>query len=58
VDDGGFGAGEFDDELGEFFDGEFDGVSEVDGSDEVVWGVHQAEDAIDEVVDIAEGSGL
>ena len=52
------GPGKVADGLGEFDHGEFTRVSEVDGAGKVVGAVHQAHEARDEVVHVAEGPGL
>ncbi len=52
------GTGEVADGLGEFDHGEFARVPEVDGASKVVGAVHQAHEALDEVVHVAEGTGL
>lgn len=44
--------------LGQFFDGEFNRVAEVDRAAEVVISIHQADKGLDEVIDIAERTGL
>lgn len=50
----GAGADHFDRHLGELADGEFTGVSEVDGPVEVVGSVHHSDNAFNEIIDVAE----
>ena len=47
-----------DHDLGELADRELGGIADVDGAGDVVGGLHQADDAVDEIVDIAERTGL
>lgn len=56
--DAGAGAGEPDDRLGERADLVLPGVSQVEGADQVVRPVHHPHQALDHVVDVAEGAGL
>jgi len=52
----GFAADFGEDFLGEFEHGEFAGVSDVDGRG--LTALHEADEAFDEVIDVAEGAGL
>jgi len=54
----GTGADHFDGHFSKLSDGEFAGVSEVDGPVEIVRSVHHSNDAFNEIIDVAEGSGL
>lgn len=58
LDDFRFGAGHGDDFFGQLADGEFVGVAEVAGAGEVSGRFHQADEAVDHVVDVAERAAL
>lgn len=53
-----FCAGEFYDQFGQFANRELTWITDVDWADEVGFVVHQSEDPFDQIVSIAEGSGL
>ena len=58
LDQGRAGAGQFPDGLGQLDHAEFAGIAQVDGAGEVVRAPHEADEALDEIVHIAEGAGL